>query len=62
MRADLLAALPKVIAYHAWRIRRYQSLLLHKAITEEDALAALKESETELRWARERLACLRGEP
>ena len=61
-RDDLIAALPKVIAYHEWRIQRCQSLLLHKAITEEDALAALKESETELRWAQERLACLRGDP
>jgi hypothetical protein len=60
-RDDLGVALPKVIAYHEWRVRRYQSLLLHKAITETEAQAALKESEMELRWARERLACLRGE-
>ena len=60
-RDDLLAALPKVVAYHEWRIQRWQSLLLHKAIPEEEARAALKESETELRWARERLACLRGD-
>jgi len=33
-RDDLQAELPKVIAYHEWRVRRYQSLLLHKAITQ----------------------------
>src|SRR5437763_15482816 len=40
-RDDLLAALPKVIAYHAWRIQRCQYLLLHRAITETEARAAL---------------------
>jgi hypothetical protein len=61
-RDDLSAELPKVIAYHEWRIQRYQSLRQHKAISEEEAQAALKESETDLRWARERLAGLRGDP
>jgi hypothetical protein len=60
-RDDLQAELPKVIAYHEWRVRRYQSLLLHKAITQMEAQAALQESGEELRWARERLVCLRGD-
>jgi hypothetical protein len=59
---DLRAELPKVIAYHEWRTQRYQSLRQHKAIPEEVAQAALKESETELRWARDRLASLRSDP
>jgi hypothetical protein len=59
-RDDLLAALPNVIAYYDWRIQRYQSLRQHRAIPEEVAQEALKESDTELRWARERLAGLRG--
>src|SRR4051794_23822613 len=58
-RDDLLAALPKVIAYHEWRIQRYQSLLRGRAIPEEEARATLKESEAELRRARGRLAGLR---
>jgi hypothetical protein len=58
---DLSAALPGVIAYHEWRIRRYRSLRLHRAIHEEEAQAALKESEAELRGARGRLASLRGD-
>jgi hypothetical protein len=61
-RDDLLAELPKVIAYYEWRIQRYQSLRQHKLIPEEEAQAAMKESETDLRWARERLAGLRGDP
>jgi hypothetical protein len=60
-RDDLLAELPKVIACHEWRIQNYQSLARHKAIPEEVTREAVKESETELRWARERLVGLRGE-
>ena len=59
-RDDLRAELPKVIAYHQWRIRRYQSLLRNKAISETEAQAALREARAELREARERLAGLRG--
>jgi hypothetical protein len=59
---DLLAELPKVLAYEEWRIQRYQSLREHKAISEHDARAVLKEAEADLRWARERLTALRGGP
>src|SRR5262249_45934223 len=41
---DLRAELPKVIAYYQRRIQRYQSLRQHKAIPEEEAQAALRES------------------
>jgi hypothetical protein len=61
-RDDLRAEMPKVIAYHEWRIQRYQSLLQHKAIAEGDAQEALKEFGEELRRARDRLAGLRGDP
>jgi hypothetical protein len=59
-RGELLAGLPKVIAYHEWRIEKYQTLLRHRAIAEKDAQEAVSESAVELRWARERLAALRG--
>jgi hypothetical protein len=61
-RDDLRAELPKVIAYYELRIRTYQSLRRHKAIPEQEAQEALKEFGDELRWAKERLAALRGEP
>jgi hypothetical protein len=59
-RDDLLAELPKVIAYYEFRVRWYESLRRHAAIPEREAQQALKESGEELRRARERLAALRG--
>ena len=61
-RADLRAELPKVIAYHEWRMRRYRTLLRLNAISKEDAETALKDLEPELRWARGRLAGLGDSP
>ena len=61
-RDDLIAELPRVIAYHEWRIRFYQRSVKQMVITEQEAGEVLKESETDLRWARERLAQLRGGP
>jgi thioredoxin-related protein len=61
-RDDLLAALPKVIAYYEFRVRWYESLRRHAAIPEGEAQQALKESGEELRRARDRLAALRGAP
>jgi hypothetical protein len=61
-RVDLFLELPKVIAYHEWRIQTYQSLLRNKAVGEEDAKEAMKEAGEELRRARDRLAPLRGDP
>jgi hypothetical protein len=61
-RDDLRAELPKVIAYYELRVGTYQTLRRHKAIAEKEAEQALKEFEEELRWARERLAALRGDP
>jgi hypothetical protein len=60
-RGDLRAELPKVIAYHEWRIQRFQALLRKRVIAEKEAQAALKASETELRWARGCLASMRGD-
>jgi thioredoxin-related protein len=59
-RDDLLAELPKAIAYYEFRVRWYESLRQHAAIPEGEAQQALKESGEELRRARERLAALRG--
>jgi hypothetical protein len=61
-RDDLRAELPKVIAYHEWRMERYRCLRRLGVISEEVADEALKESKTELREARERLARLPGDP
>jgi hypothetical protein len=61
-RDDLLAALPKVIAYHEWRIQRYQALRLHGVIPDAEVQAALKEPEKDLGWARQRLDGLRRDP
>jgi hypothetical protein len=61
-RAELLAELPRVIAYEEWRIKRYHSLLELKAISEETAEEGSKQPKQDLQWARERLAELRGEP
>jgi hypothetical protein len=59
-RDDLLVELPKVIAYHEGRIRRYDALLAAKAIDEAEAKAALEEIRAELRRAKDRLAAVRG--
>jgi thioredoxin-related protein len=61
-RDDLLAELPKAIAYYEFRVRWYESLRRHVAIPEGEAQQALKESGEELRKAQERLAALRGTP
>jgi hypothetical protein len=58
-RDDLRADLPKVIAYYEFRIRKCESLRKFKAISEQEADEALKESGEQLKWARERLAALR---
>jgi hypothetical protein len=57
----LLAELPKVIAYYEWRLRRYQILLRNKVILEHQVQHVLKDCRRKLRWARERLAGLRGD-
>jgi chromosome segregation ATPase len=61
-RDDLRAELPKVIEYYEYRIRKYQTLRRHKAIMDQEAEEALKESGEELKWARDRLAALRDDP
>jgi hypothetical protein len=61
-RDDLRAELPKVIAYHEWRMERHQCLRRPGVISEEVADEAIKVSETELGEARERLARLPGDP
>ncbi len=61
-RDVLLIELPRVVAYHEWRIQWYNSLRKLKALPDEAAEEDLKESEADLRWARERLAGLRGKP
>ncbi len=60
-RDDLLAELPKVIAYYELRVRTYESLSERRAILEKEAQVALQEYHGELRWARERLAATRGD-
>jgi chromosome segregation ATPase len=61
-RDDLVAELPKVIAYYEWQIKTCQSMREQRVISEEEAQEVVKESATELRRARERLANLRGDP
>lgn len=61
-RNDALAALPKVIVYYEAKAQRYRTLHLRKAITEKEEQEGVSEFAEELRWARQRLAALRGEP
>ena len=61
-RDDLRAELPKLIKYYELQVRRYKYLSEHGVILDKDAQEALKEFEAELRWARERLAALTGDP
>jgi hypothetical protein len=60
-RDELLAELPKVIAYYDLRVRACETLRERRAIAEKEAQEALKEYRAELRWARERLAAAPGD-
>jgi hypothetical protein len=61
-RDDLLAELPKVIAYYERRVQRYETLRAVGAVSEQEAREAVKADESELKQARDRLAALRDAP
>jgi hypothetical protein len=61
-RDDLLAELPKVIAYYERRVQRYETLRAVRAVSEQEAREAAKADESELKQARDRLAILRDAP
>jgi hypothetical protein len=59
-RSDIsLVELPKVVDYYEYRIRMFEALRSHNAVTEKEATASLKELREELVLARERLSSLR---
>jgi hypothetical protein len=59
-RQDLAAELPKVIAYHEWRIRSYQALHKNGLIPDEERDQEVRKSEIELERAKRRLLGFRS--
>lgn len=51
----LRTELPKAIAYYELRIQWFMELREAKVLSDEDAAKLVKESETDLQWARDRL-------